>query len=191
MRLRKREVNGRREWYIAEASRKHHGSWEQEVVTCHQMWDPKVMVGVIRRSCPTSGEYFWDYEKSADENVMPCKWLRWPSTLRRFFGGEIREVSADAKENDQKCCLLQVAKNQALYRNPYLKVAGINFNFALVTYNKTGKIDYLDVLNNAVDTYALGFSFKSTGGVTHDPICQFDMIARCRRAAGHKQKQKI
>jgi hypothetical protein len=31
------------------------------------------MVGVIRRSCPTSGEYFWDYEKSADENVMPCE----------------------------------------------------------------------------------------------------------------------
>jgi hypothetical protein len=44
---------------------------------------------------------------------------------RRFFGREIREVSADTKENDKKCCLLQVAKNQALYRNPYLKVAGI------------------------------------------------------------------
>jgi hypothetical protein len=83
------------------------------------MWDPKVMVGVIRRSCPTSGEDFGDYEKSADENVMPCKWLRRPSTL------QIREVSADTKENDQKCCLLQVAKNQALYRNPYLKVAEI------------------------------------------------------------------
>ncbi|KAJ7875714.1 hypothetical protein B0H14DRAFT_2568563 [Mycena olivaceomarginata] len=39
----------------------------------------------------------------------------------RFFGGEIREISADAKENDKKCRLLQVAKNQALYRNPYLK----------------------------------------------------------------------
>ncbi|KAJ7302417.1 hypothetical protein DFH08DRAFT_826592 [Mycena albidolilacea] len=78
-------VNGRREWSIAEASGKHHGSWEQEVVTCRRMWDPNVTIGVIRRSCPTSGEDFGDYEKSADENVMPCKWLRWPSTLPQVF----------------------------------------------------------------------------------------------------------
>jgi hypothetical protein len=30
---------------------------------------------------------------------------------------------------------------------------GINFNFALGTYDETGKVDYLDVLNNAVDAY--------------------------------------
>jgi hypothetical protein len=28
-----------------------------------------------------------------------------------------------------------------------------NFNFELATYDETGEVDYLDVLNNAVDAY--------------------------------------
>jgi inosine-uridine nucleoside N-ribohydrolase len=95
MRLRKRGVNGRREWYIAEASGKHHGSWEQEVVTCRRMWDPKVMVGVIRRSCPTSGKYCCATfaEDTPAAMFMVEQVRKYPGEITIYSGGALTNIA--------------------------------------------------------------------------------------------------